>query len=139
VFSPPVGIFEYNNTGAEVAYIPTGGPGVRGVHELLSGDYVFTDDSGLFHYNTTNGMITPIAGGTYRFVSRVFTPDIKCYADCDQTTGNGVLDIFDFLCFGNAFAAGDPYACDCDVSTGLGVCDIFDFLCFGNFFSAGCP
>ena len=62
-----------------------------------------------------------------------------CYADCDTTTGQGVLDIFDFLCFGNRFAANDPYACDCDTSTGLGVCDIFDFLCFGNAFSAGCP
>ena len=62
-----------------------------------------------------------------------------CYADCDTTTGRGVLDIFDFLCFGNRFAANDPYACDCDTSTGPGVCDIFDFLCFGNAFNAGCP
>ncbi len=62
-----------------------------------------------------------------------------CYADCDTSTGVGVLDIFDFLCFGNRFSAGDPYACDCDTSTGLGVCDIFDFLCFGNAFNAGCP
>ncbi len=62
-----------------------------------------------------------------------------CYADCDRSTGPGILDIFDFLCFGNRFAANDPYACDCDTSTGLGVCDIFDFLCFGNEFSAGCP
>ncbi len=63
----------------------------------------------------------------------------QCYADCDTSTGVGVLDIFDFLCFGNRFSAGDPYACDCDTSTGLGVCDIFDFLCFGNAFNAGCP
>jgi hypothetical protein len=62
-----------------------------------------------------------------------------CYPDCDTQTGIGVLDIFDFLCFGNRFTANDPYACDCDVSTGMGVCDIFDFLCFGNAFTAGCP
>ncbi len=62
-----------------------------------------------------------------------------CYPDCDSSTGQGVLDIFDFLCFGNRFSANDPYACDCDVSTGSGVCDIFDFLCFGNEFNAGCP
>ena len=61
-----------------------------------------------------------------------------CYADCDESTGRGVLDIFDFLCFGNAFAANDPYACDCDLATGPGVCDIFDFLCFGNAFHGGC-
>ncbi len=62
-----------------------------------------------------------------------------CYPDCDTSTGPGVLDIFDFLCFGNRFSSGDPYACDCDTSTGPGVCDIFDFLCFGNEFNAGCP
>ncbi len=62
-----------------------------------------------------------------------------CYADCDNSTGPGVLDIFDFLCFGNSFDQGNPYACDCDTTTGLGVCDVFDFLCFGNAFNAGCP
>ncbi|MFG0284013.1 MAG: hypothetical protein ACF8R7_06280 [Phycisphaerales bacterium JB039] len=64
------------------------------------------------------------------------TPD--CYADCDTSSGVGVLDFFDFLCFQNAFAAGDPYAVDCDTSGGLGVGDFFDFLCFQNAFAAGC-
>ena len=31
-----------------------------------------------------------------------------CYPDCDTSTGVGVLDIFDFLCFQNAFVAGCP-------------------------------
>ena len=58
--------------------------------------------------------------------------DARCYADCDQS---GALDFFDFLCFQNAFAAGDPYA-DCD---GTGALDFFDFLCFQNEFALGCP
>lgn len=62
-----------------------------------------------------------------------------CYADCDQGSGMGVLDVFDFLCFGNLLMAGSPYACECDQSSGPGVCDIFDLLCFGMEFSAGCP
>jgi hypothetical protein len=62
----------------------------------------------------------------------------ECYPDCDMASGPGILDIFDFLCFGNKFDAGDPYACDCDLTTGPGVCDIFDFLCFGNAFDMGC-
>ncbi len=65
--------------------------------------------------------------------------DPACYSDCDTTTGVGVLDIFDFLCFGNHFANGDSYACNCDLSTGPNTCDIFDFLCFGNDFALGCP
>jgi glucose/arabinose dehydrogenase len=55
-----------------------------------------------------------------------------CYADCDE---NGRLDVFDFLCFQNAFLAAEPYA-DCDEN---GVLDSFDFLCFQNEFLAGCP
>ena len=55
-----------------------------------------------------------------------------CYADCDES---GALDFFDFLCFQNAFAAGEAYA-DCDESGSL---DFFDFLCFQNEFAAGCP
>ncbi|MFG0285528.1 MAG: hypothetical protein ACF8R7_14010 [Phycisphaerales bacterium JB039] len=55
-----------------------------------------------------------------------------CYPDCDDS---GSLDFFDFLCFQNAFSAGEPYA-DCDDSGSL---DFFDFLCFQNEFSAGCP
>ncbi|MFG0285080.1 MAG: hypothetical protein ACF8R7_11710 [Phycisphaerales bacterium JB039] len=55
-----------------------------------------------------------------------------CYADCDASDG---LDLFDFLCFQNAFATGDPYA-DCD---GNGALDLFDFLCFQTEFAAGCP
>ncbi len=55
-----------------------------------------------------------------------------CYADCNRS---GDLDFFDFLCFQNAFAAGDP-AAECDAS---GVLDFFDFLCFQNAFAAGCP
>jgi len=57
-----------------------------------------------------------------------------CYADCDQSTGAGVLDIFDFLCFQDAFVGGDPYA-DCD---GNSVFDVFDFLCFQDAFASGC-
>ena len=60
----------------------------------------------------------------------------SCYADCDP---NGVLDVFDFLCFQNSFVQGDPYACDCDTSTGPAVCDMLDFLCFQRAFMAGCP
>ena len=59
-----------------------------------------------------------------------------CYADCDRS---GVLDLIDFICFGNSFVLGEPYACDCDTSTGPGVCDLIDFLCFQNAFARGCP
>ncbi|MFG0285844.1 MAG: GC-type dockerin domain-anchored protein [Phycisphaerales bacterium JB039] len=59
-------------------------------------------------------------------------PEAACYADCD---GDGELTFFDFLCFQNLFAAGDPGA-DCDADGSL---TFFDFLCFQNEFAAGCP
>jgi photosystem II stability/assembly factor-like uncharacterized protein len=58
-----------------------------------------------------------------------------CAADC---TGEGTLDVFDFLCFQDAFAQGDAYA-DFDVTTGHGTLDIFDFLAFQDEFVSGCP
>lgn len=59
---------------------------------------------------------------------------VTCYADCDESTGAGVMDVFDFLCFQSAFVGFDPYA-DCD---GDGLLNIFDFLCFQDAFTAGC-
>jgi hypothetical protein len=55
----------------------------------------------------------------------------ECYADCNEDT---VLDLFDFLCFVNAFNANDPYA-NCN---GDGALDLFDFLCYVNAFNTGC-
>ena len=100
---------------------------------LDAGDYVFAFGAGLLAHTTglestsSSGNITLIIG------------ELPCYADCDSSTGAGMLDIFDFLCFQDSFVNSEPYACDCDTTTGPGVCDIFDFLCFQDAFVAGCP
>jgi hypothetical protein len=75
------------------------------------------------------------------FDARSFLPELVegaaiihiggCHADCDD---DGMLDLFDFLCFANEFNTGEP-AADCD---GNGEYDLFDFLCFMNTFNAGC-
>jgi hypothetical protein len=54
-----------------------------------------------------------------------------CYPDF---TGDGTLDLFDFLEYVNAFNSGVDDA-DCDAN---GALDLFDFLCFVNAFDAGC-
>lgn len=59
-----------------------------------------------------------------------------CHADCDQSTGAGTLDVFDFLCFQERFLAGDSLYADCDRD---GALTVFDLLCFQNEFVAGCP
>jgi len=82
-------------------------------------------------YVSTSEALGP--GGNGGQVWRIELND--CYADCSVGTGVGVLDIFDFLCFQDAFVTMTPYA-DC---TGEGTFDIFDFLCFQDAFIAGCP
>jgi len=64
--------------------------------------------------------------------AEAFITVMPCYADCDNSTN---LDIFDFLCFQDAFIQADPYA-DCD---GSNTFDIFDFVCFQDHFVRGCP
>jgi hypothetical protein len=60
-----------------------------------------------------------------------------CYANCDNSTTSPVLNVLDFSCFLNKFAAGDPYA-NCDNSTTAPVLNVLDFSCFLNKFAAGC-
>lgn len=57
---------------------------------------------------------------------------VVCYADCD---GSGVLNIFDYICFGAQYAGQLPYA-DCD---GSGSFNVFDYICFGQEYANGCP
>ena len=60
-----------------------------------------------------------------------------CYANCDGSTTPPVLNVLDFSCFLNAFAAASPYA-NCDASTTAPILNVLDFSCFLNKFAAGC-
>ncbi|MFG0284937.1 MAG: GC-type dockerin domain-anchored protein [Phycisphaerales bacterium JB039] len=59
------------------------------------------------------------------------SPSCDCRVDM---TGDGLLDLFDFLEFLKAFNRGDPIA----DFTGDGILDIFDFLEFQSEFAIGC-
>jgi hypothetical protein len=61
-----------------------------------------------------------------------------CYANCDNSTQQPILNVADFTCFLNRFAAGDSYA-NCDNSTQQPTLNVADFTCFLNSFAAGCP
>ncbi len=60
-----------------------------------------------------------------------------CFANCDGSSLPPVLNINDFQCFLNKFAAGDS-AANCDGSTADPVRNTNDFQCFLNTFSVGC-
>jgi hypothetical protein len=63
---------------------------------------------------------------------------VACYANCDHSTVTPVLNVNDFQCFMNAYAAGESYA-NCDQSTIPPVLNVNDFNCFLNKYGAGCP
>ncbi len=72
-----------------------------------------------------------LIGRTYYSVSST------CYPNCDSSTTAPILNVLDFSCFLNRFAAGDTYA-NCDGSTTPPVLNVLDFSCFLNSFAAGC-
>ena len=61
-----------------------------------------------------------------------------CYANCDGSTAAPILNVSDFICFMNLYAAGDPQA-NCDGSTVAPTLNVADFVCFLNAYAAGCP
>jgi hypothetical protein len=70
-----------------------------------------------------------------------------CYANCDGSTTAPILNVEDFTCFINEFAAAQAlpheqqltHYANCDNSTTAPVLNVEDFTCFINRFAAGCP
>ena len=60
-----------------------------------------------------------------------------CYANCDNSSTHPILNVADFTCFLQRFAAGDSYA-NCDGSTAQPVLNVADFTCFLQQFAFGC-
>ncbi len=61
-----------------------------------------------------------------------------CYPNCDGSTEPPTLNVADFTCFLQLFAAGES-AANCDASTVPPVLNVADFTCFLQAFAAGCP
>jgi hypothetical protein len=64
--------------------------------------------------------------------------EVICYANCDLSTQPPALNVADFTCFLQAYAAGTPYA-NCDLSTTPPTLNVADFTCFLQRYAAGCP
>jgi hypothetical protein len=71
------------------------------------------------------------------YLQTVFLYFAGGYANCDHSTAPPVLNVNDFQCFLNTFAAQDP-AANCDGSTVPPLLNVNDFQCFLNAFAAGC-
>jgi hypothetical protein len=81
-----------------------------------------------------NGTIQLEPSGT---AQTVISATKVCYPNCDSSTTAPVLNVGDFTCFLQRFAAGASYA-NCDNSTTVPVLNVGDFTCFLQRFAAGC-
>jgi hypothetical protein len=116
---PSPGFQRYTTPAIDIVaspFLPDWGPGSAG-HPTPAQDPQYL-------YNTRFRLEGTTSGGV-------------CYANCDGSTTPPILNVADFTCFLNKFAAGDPYA-NCDGSTTPPVLNVADFTCFLNKFAAGC-
>jgi WD40 repeat protein len=65
-------------------------------------------------------------------------PGSVCYANCDASTTQPVLNVQDFTCFLQRYAAGESYA-NCDNSAQPPTLNVQDFTCFLQRYATGCP
>lgn len=96
--------------------------------------HAFRDARGPALYIGGDGIVGA-GGGVLQQSGVLWVGCPNCYANCDLSTRAPTLNVSDFICFLNKFAAKDPYA-NCTVD---GAIDINDFVCFLNKFDAGCP
>jgi hypothetical protein len=92
-------------------------------------------------WTAPDGRPTLIVAGGFSSAGSVFASNIAAWTGCDveaclaDCNGDGVVNIFDFLCFQGLVTTGNP-AADCN---GDGSVNIFDFLCFQGAVTQGCP
>jgi hypothetical protein len=61
-----------------------------------------------------------------------------CYPNCDGSTAPPVLNVADFTCFLQQYAAARTYG-NCDASSVSPMLNVSDFTCFLQRYAAGCP
>jgi hypothetical protein len=114
-----------------------------GLHTGLGAMFGTDIDSDLFTINLATGartfigtMADQLGLSTNRGFAVVSAS--VCYPNCDNSTTAPVLNVQDFTCFLQRYAAGESYA-NCDNSTVQPVLNVQDFTCFLQSYAAGCP
>jgi hypothetical protein len=123
------------------AYVLGDEPDVVYVYELVDGMWTWTGSKAIVPRLLTLAISAKwIAVGNYHDGTKalnagaVYTYEdtcVECPADCSN---DGVVNIFDFLCFQALVSTGSNGA-DCNND---GVINIFDFLCFQGLVTQGC-
>jgi hypothetical protein len=115
-----------------------GASGDMNALEWIAGNEAYAGQNHLVHVNLATGATSIIGPFGTDIRGLAAAPSPPCYANCDGSTAAPILNVLDFNCFLNRFAAGTSYA-NCDESTAAPVLNVLDFNCFLNRFAAGCP
>jgi hypothetical protein len=146
--APMSGILPLDTFGSSfdtVLSVHSGCPGVANNAIACNDDYSIFENGSYIPLQVTQGQVyfIRLAGkgtsrGTVVLHTGVLQPGAGCYANCDGSQVAPILNVGDFTCFLQRFAAGDVYA-NCDQSTVAPVLNVGDFTCFLQRFAAGCP
>jgi hypothetical protein len=128
-------------SGATVYYITHNSPNAVGLVGWRRGA------GSIFSFSSTCGpeqLQNADFGRLFANVMHAVAP--PCYGNCDSSTTAPVLNVEDFTCFINAFAAGQAlphvqqiqHYGNCDHSITPPVLNVEDFTCFINAFASGC-
>jgi hypothetical protein len=104
-----------------------------GITYMSGADYEFGTTVGQPDTGFSSGECYEFNGG---FWSIIAPP--SCYANCDHSSTPPILNVADFTCFLQRYAAGDCFA-NCDGSTQAPILNVADFTCFLQAYAAGCP
>ncbi len=129
-------------TGVSGVYFSINGgtTNLHGYNSTAGGDLSDWDGSAHDAFNAfiVSGVANAMSATDLRLMDVIgYRRAAVCYANCDASTTPPVLNVLDFSCFLNQFAAGNTYA-NCDASTTPPVLNVLDFTCFLNKFAAGC-
>lgn len=135
---PAVSSYQWYKYNVALNALDTIGDGPTGTGSTISGTATATltisnpggADNGSYYCRATNTCGTSDYTGAY---ARLYG-----YANCDNSTVAPVLNVNDFQCFMNKFAAEDPWYPNCDGSTAQPVLNVNDFQCFLNTFATAC-
>ncbi len=108
----------------------------------VNGAMAWTIEMGGSSFQPSTSQILPLCqealAGLLPLAEYYIPPVAACYANCDGSTAAPALNVADFTCFLNRFAAGESYA-NCDQSTAAPALNVADFTCFLQSFAGGCP
>jgi hypothetical protein len=118
------------------------------LHDFLPAGYTSSEARGVWSDGSTTYVVGFARNSTTNQNEAImWVREDDCYANCDGSTTEPILNVEDFTCFINEFATASTlppaqqltHYANCDGSTTEPILNVEDFICFIDAFAAGCP